>query len=90
MKPRLEPCDHTDEDAFAWAHVVLEAPAPRMFGNVLWTRSLMQDRRDSDLIFELACMKSDMPDAKAVAHRMVEGQFSSDSILINGYWIALG
>lgn len=46
MKPRLEPCDHTEDDAFAWAGVVLNAK-PERFGTVLWTRSLMHDRRDA-------------------------------------------
>lgn len=52
MKSRLEPADHTEQDAYAWAKVVLDAPSPAMFGSVLWTRSLMQDRRDADIIYE--------------------------------------
>lgn len=54
MKPRLEPSDHTEDDAFVWAHVVLEAPGPARFGSTLWTRSLMQDRRDADLMLDIA------------------------------------
>lgn len=58
MKPRLEPVDHTEHDAFVWAHVVLEAPGPVRFGSTLWTRSLMQDRHDADRmlrIMQLGC-----------------------------------
>lgn len=51
MTQRLEPCDHTEEDAFVWAHVVLKVSSANRFGSLLWTRSLMQDRCDAQVMF---------------------------------------
>lgn len=48
MKPRLEPVEHTDDDAIAWAYVHGRG-GPR-FGPTLWTRSLMSDSRDALLM----------------------------------------
>jgi hypothetical protein len=56
MKPRLEPLDHTDEDSMAWADVLLRYA--ERHGGTLWTRSLMQDRRDADLMFEAQRLRS--------------------------------
>lgn len=52
MKPRLEPCDHTEADAHVWTCVVLAAAGLSRFGSLLWTRSLMQDRSDADLMLK--------------------------------------
>lgn len=49
------------------------------------------DRRDAELMHALADMKRHMPDSKAVAHRMLDGRFGvPESILIDGFWVALG
>lgn len=48
---RLEPCDQTSEDATAWAAVIFRLGDRGRFGSVVWTRSLMGDRRDADLMF---------------------------------------
>lgn len=48
MKPRLEPVEHTGDDAIAWAYVHGRG-GPR-FGPTLWTRSLMSDSRDALLM----------------------------------------
>lgn len=50
MKPLLEPVEHTDDDAIAWAYVHGRG-GPR-FGPTLWTRSLMSDRRDATLMLQ--------------------------------------
>lgn len=54
MKLRLEPCDHTEEDTLAWAHVIW---GHTVGGSTLWTRSLMQDRRDANLMLMAAEMR---------------------------------
>jgi len=58
MKPRLEPCDHTPEDSLAWSGVIWLANRGSGYtGSYLWTRSLMQDRRDADLMLDAQMWK---------------------------------
>ena len=47
---RLKPIEHTGCDAIAWGGVQWRC-GPR-FGPTLWTRSLMSDRRDAELMLE--------------------------------------
>lgn len=47
---RLEPCDQTTEDASAWAEIIFRLGNRGSLGSVLWTRSLMGDRRDADVM----------------------------------------
>lgn len=50
MKPRLDPQELTGPDAIAWAGVQWRG-GPR-FGPALWTRSLMDDSRDAELMLQ--------------------------------------
>ncbi len=73
MKPRLEPLEHTAADALMWADVNWRG-GPR-FGPTLWTRSLMQDRRDAELMSKVECMRLLTPKGYqcAVVHAIMRG-----------------
>lgn len=49
LNPILQPLEHTAEDCLAWAHVNWRCPR---FGSVRWTRSLMADRRDHEMMLK--------------------------------------
>lgn len=85
MKPRLEPCDHTEEDAYAWAGVVLNA-RPDRFGTILWTRSLMQDRRDADLMLTLTRAKDGLRSLKATAQTLYDGLTAREQDVMRHLW----
>ena len=49
-KIRAEPCEQTIADAIVWATVMFRLGNRGRFGSVLWTRSLMRDRDDANLM----------------------------------------
>ena len=53
MIGRKAPCDQTEADAMAWADVVFRLGAQGRLGSVLWTRSLMQDGRDANIMLNI-------------------------------------
>lgn len=50
-KIRAEPCEQTIADAIVWATVMFRLGNRGRFGSVLWTRSLMRDRDDANLMY---------------------------------------